>query len=926
MNRLTRNHALAFMVLCLLVAAALRLPDLPAVPPGLHYDEAANGILAADIGLRGDRPVFISSYTGKEVFFFYLAGVMMRLLGDTVFSLRLTAAFVGLLTVAATYWLGRELLADRRLAILAAALLAVSFWHVLFSRLGFRAITEPLLQAITVAALFRGLRRDDKRWLAAAGFFLGLTAYTYLAARLFPLLLLLGLAPLMISRDSIKVRWRQLALFAGTAFITLLPLLNYFIGHPDAFWVRIGQVAPGTSSSNLSLWDSLLKSWGMLFLQGDPFWRFNLPGRPLFNWVTGGLLIVGWFVIIIRWRRFPYDWQRAAISLLVFTPLIMILPTALATNEIVPSNLRAIGLIPFIFFLPPIGFVFLFRDIERRFGYPPLTFSVLFGALLVLLSGGLATEKAYFEDWAKEPILFFESDGDLTAVAGFLDELDITGKTLFVAAAHYRHPTVAFLSEQYENVKWLPGGDALVFPLQGEAIIVYPHNSPAPTWADPYLDSGKQLDIGDHDPVFQAFEISLPASLPFQGMDAVNFGNIISLQGYELYSAEAGSELPVLLSWQVEALPNANFMPFFQLEDAWGHRWSQKETFAYPAEQWVVGDTFLQQVALPIPLGVPPGNYRLRVGLFDSASGSRLPQLDQNGSFAGDSFFIEDVQITASDKVETLPVPPLQLDKQILPGLLLVGAGRGESMVDAGAPWGLALWWMASEPLPPLTAVFELEDGSGEAHVLFAGQPVHDSYPFSAWETPQFVIDQQTFQIPSDFQPGDYDLALRVVAADGKTTEKIALGPLTIESPSRLFAPPTFDNEINATFGNEIALLGYNLHPSANNSYDLTLIWQAAANPQADYTVFIHLLDQNGTCCIWQTDTMPQAGQYPTSRWLADEVVIDTYRIELPPDLQTGTYPLEVGLYIGETGQRLLFEIPGKEGSDALHLQPIIIP
>ena len=89
MNRLTRTHALAFMVFCLLVAAALRLPDLPNAPPGLHYDEAANGLLSADIGLGGELPIFISSYTGKEVLFFYLAGTMMRLIGASVFSLRL---------------------------------------------------------------------------------------------------------------------------------------------------------------------------------------------------------------------------------------------------------------------------------------------------------------------------------------------------------------------------------------------------------------------------------------------------------------------------------------------------------------------------------------------------------------------------------------------------------------------------------------------------------------------------------------------------------------------------------------------------------------------------------------------------------------------------------------------------------------------
>ncbi|MCA9969064.1 MAG: glycosyltransferase family 39 protein, partial [Anaerolineales bacterium] len=184
MMKVGRGHVLALLVAALLVAAALRLPELAQAPPGPHYDEAANGILAGDIGLRGERPVFISSYTGKEVLFFYLAGGLMRLLGESLFTLRLTAVFIGLLTIAATYWLGREMALDRRAVLIAVILLAVSFWHVLFSRLGFRAITQPLLQALLLAALLRGLRRNHRGWLAAAGVLLGLTGYTYLAARL----------------------------------------------------------------------------------------------------------------------------------------------------------------------------------------------------------------------------------------------------------------------------------------------------------------------------------------------------------------------------------------------------------------------------------------------------------------------------------------------------------------------------------------------------------------------------------------------------------------------------------------------------------------------------------------------------------------------------------------------------------------------
>ena len=58
-----RHYALAFMTLALLVAAVLRLPQLTEIPPGVHYDEAAYGLNAGDIGLRGERPVFIPSFT-----------------------------------------------------------------------------------------------------------------------------------------------------------------------------------------------------------------------------------------------------------------------------------------------------------------------------------------------------------------------------------------------------------------------------------------------------------------------------------------------------------------------------------------------------------------------------------------------------------------------------------------------------------------------------------------------------------------------------------------------------------------------------------------------------------------------------------------------------------------------------------------------
>ena len=284
---LTSRTASWLLLFGLLLAALLRLPVLTAVPPGVHYDEAANGILAAEIGWQGERPLFIPSYTGKEVLFFYGAGLLARLLGHGIFSLRLTAAFMGLLTVAATYWLGRVMQLDRRVALLAALLLATSFWHLLFSRLGFRAISQPLMQALAVGFIWTALPPPGApvRWRRAvlAGICLGLVAYTYLAARLFPIALFIGLLPFL---NPLMVRpWQRhpqviLALIGLVALVILAPLLSYFLAHPDAFWVRISQVAP---TDSLSLGMSYQRSLGMFFFKGDPYWRFNLPDRPVFG-------------------------------------------------------------------------------------------------------------------------------------------------------------------------------------------------------------------------------------------------------------------------------------------------------------------------------------------------------------------------------------------------------------------------------------------------------------------------------------------------------------------------------------------------------------------------------------------------------------------------------------------------------------------
>lgn len=947
--------SLGLMVCGLLIAAALRLPELTRHPPGPHYDEAANGILAGDIGFRGERPVFIDSYTGKEPLYFYLAGGLMRLLGESVFSLRLTSAFIGILTVAATYWLGWELVHDRRIAVLAACLLAVSFWHLLLSRLGFRAISQPLMQALAVAALFRGLRRDSWLWLIVGGSALGLTGYTYLAARVFPIPLALALLPVLLGRDRRRLRWQQIGLYVLTALVVAAPLAIYFVNHPERFWTRIEQVFP-TGEGLAVLGASFLRSLEMFFLLGDPYIRFNIPSRPLLDWFWGGLFLVGWLYCVVRWPRMSADRLRSALLLLVLIPIAMILPTALAIGEIVPSNLRAIGLLPFLLYLPALGLLILLDSIRPmlnrllRWLWPRLPQSVTNLAsrsrlglttvlvagvtVLILGVGSVQTARAYLYGWADRTDLFYESDADLADVSAFLDGAEASGKTLFLSALHYRHPTIAFLSDRYDQVKWLPEGEALVFPASGPALYLYPGNSPLPDWAAGYLPDQIELDgylDPEGEPSFEAFELANPAEAAQAAIVAIaqpvnaNFSNTVTLLGYELASGPSGGMLPLTVIWRVEGRPPAGYTPFVHLEDAWQYRWSQVETFAYPEEQWVPGDVIVQRIDVPLPDGIPPGNYRLRFGFFDPAGGQQLALLDEAGRYAGNAFSMDGAVVTYAPPPEPLPQPPDVLKLHAGPNLILSGYESGQTEVDAGADLRLALWWEALAPLDPMTIRLELFKADNTGRILANTEPVHATYPFASWTPPQFVIDHQRLSVPEDLPAGDYRLGLRLLDGDDETILTADLGPLTVVESDRQFSPPKTQFPLAAIFGSEIRLLGYDRRQLDDGRIALDLVWKAAFKPAADYTVFVHLLDQDGVCCLWQADNQPQQGTSPTSQWLPGEVVVDSYLIDLPPDLPQGQYPLEVGLYQAENGRRLLVEMPGIRPNDALFLRPLTV-
>jgi len=121
-----------------------------------------------------------------------------------------------------------------------------------------------------------------------------------------------------------------------------------------------------------------------------------------------------------------------------------------------------------------------------------------------------------------------------------------------------------------------------------------------------------------------------------------------------------------------------------------------------------------------------------------------------------------------------------------------------------------------------------------------------------------------------------------------------------------------------AVFGDgQIALVEATLQGAPAPGQTVTLLprWQALRSLDQDYTLFVHVVDEEGN--TWgQRDAMPQDGQYPTSAWPVGEVISDSYTLAVKPEAPAAGLHLEIGWYLLSTGERL----PRRDGSTVLRI------
>ena len=131
--------------------------------------------------------------------------------------------------------------------------------------------------------------------------------------------------------------------------------------------------------------------------------------------------------------------------------------------------------------------------------------------------------------------------------------------------------------------------------------------------------------------------------------------------------------------------------------------------------------------------------------------------------------------------------------------------------------------------------------------------------------------------------------------------------PFGVIAPAYARPPLLTDQELasvperlDVSFDGQMALVGYQIgarEARPGGEVAVTLYWQAQAPMAEDYSVFVHLLDENGRL-VAQRDMYPGRGLFPTTQWQPGDAIADTYILRVPASLGRVTrLRVEAGLY-----------------------------
>lgn len=390
-----------WLIFIVIFAGILRFYQIDKIPVSLYWDEMAQGYNAYSIStnLRDEYgtflPLLFRSYNDyKMPLNIYLTSLSVKVMGLNEFAVRFPSAIFGTLTVLITFFLVSLLLNKsdwligqkykNALALLSSFFLAISPWHIQFSRAGFEANTALFFIILGIYFFLKGLERYKYYLFSLMSF--AIACYGYRSVEIFLPVLLLGL---FVAWRKKLIKYGLFKIALGWLFfvILVLPLVNPLLGkgasraQQTSISIEVNQIASDNFQKGISSNRKLLYvatffqnyisqfTPQFLFISGDPNGRQSPRGMGLLYLWEIPFLLTGLYIVL---RYFSSPVKASLIIWLLAAPL----PAALSIPT--PHALRTLNILPAPQIITAIGVFYLFIALSR-------TMRKLYVIVLILL-------------------------------------------------------------------------------------------------------------------------------------------------------------------------------------------------------------------------------------------------------------------------------------------------------------------------------------------------------------------------------------------------------------------------------------------------------------------------------------------------------------------------------------------------------------
>lgn len=653
-----RKIEATLLIAIVLIAIIFRFAAFNQVPPGLHYDEAIDAKLAQEIR-SGTWPIYFEEGWGREPLYHYLVAFTLNVIPDPTTALRLVSGVLGLIQILAAYFLFRRLFGVPT-ALIGAAWIAVLFWTVSTSRAGLRNITLTSLATLTALAFWIAWNRvrlaKENNFIPhpasfiLPGVLLGLTLYTYQPSRVVPLIYLVSVGYLFWrERDLITANWKGLALFFGVAVLMAAPLFIYLAAHPGAETARAFQTEPlralfaGNFAPVIETATATIKMF-TVDGGGDPQILYNLTGRPVFIGLGSLLFAIGLIISMLRFKRPAYAFMLIWLA-------VTLLPNMLTAPA--PFFYRAIATQTPVAVMPAIATVGVGELLQRVSGPKQSWLAPVLVVLVAAVSIGqtaITTWQDYFEVWGSNKEVRFQYSADYAEIAAALKaSSDVTPVAV---SGYFIEDADPIIFDQTLNrsdipVRWFDAREA----------IIAANRLALPAYT-PLADELRSRFLAQAQPITLSKDFAiypLDVDLFLAQISAwtctscpARFNAQIELTGVQQPDRirRADKVLPILSAWHVlnESTPGSSAI-FIHLLDEHDQIVAQDDRLGVPRHTWQPGEEFVQVHRLNVE-NVPPGKYRLALGLYNREDDSRWAATDRSGQSLGDRIIIGEIEVT----------------------------------------------------------------------------------------------------------------------------------------------------------------------------------------------------------------------------------------------------------------------------------------